>query len=223
MLDDDIKTRVITDVGTGTVVDLVGAVPVGSVEFCSAVARAQGVIMPPPLDYPEPLEPYLGRRVRQGVLAESVGCFVKPLQTKAFEAFLAPTCADRLNQVLVEKGLEPDTACWMSVPVLFVHEWRIYVANHQVIGAAQYDQGDADAQMTSHELGMVQEMIKVWNGAPCAYALDVGRTDRGNLILVEVNDAWATGFYPSGSLRPADFARWCAARWAEMVRAPGMT
>jgi len=217
MLDDTLETRVLNDVEETAAADLVEATPIGSVEFCAAVARAQGATMPLPMDYPAPLMPYLGRSVRHGTLAESAGLFTKPLQTKAFEAFLAPSSSTAHKQALVDRNLDPSTACWISEPVTFVHEWRAYVALRQVLGVAQYDLGEADANMSSLEHGKLLEMIEAWSDAPCAYALDVGRTDRGEFKLVEVNDGWGTGYYPSGSLKPAEYARWCAMRWAEIT------
>lgn len=216
MLDDTIETFVVSDIGSSHRDLLINAVPVGSIEFCAFVAREQGVVMPPPLDYPVQLQRFLGRSVRLGILTESAGCFTKPVQTKAFDAFLAPVTADEHRCALAERMLDPNTPCWISEPVLFQQEWRVYVEKSLILGVAQYDSGEADAELSGSEFALVREMIDAWGDAPSAYAIDVGRSDQGCLLLVEINDGWGTGYYPRGSLRPVDYARWCATRWDEL-------
>lgn len=217
MLNDCLETRIVSNERIIPASDLLDAVPVGSIEFCRSIADAQGLTMPSPIDYPVPLNPYLGRDVRMGILAESSGFFTKPVQTKAFEAFLAPISPEEFRRSLSIRNLDPNTPCWISEPVLFVHEWRVYVEHHRILGVAQYDMGEIDADMSAPELNLVLEMIGAWVDAPDAFAIDSGRTNCGKLLLVEVNDGWGTGYYPRGSLRPTEYARWCATRWMELV------
>lgn len=48
------------------------------------------------------------------------------------------------------------------------------------------------------------------------YALDVGRLASGHVVLVEVNAAWALGFY-RGTCTGADYLTLVATRWREMM------
>ena len=61
----------------------------------------------------------------------------------------------------------------------------------------------------------VIQMIFDYEGAPAAYALDVGVTPDGGVILVEVNDAFALGNYALSSLT---YAEMIIARWNELVQ-----
>lgn len=71
---------------------------------------------------------------------------------------------------------------------------------------------------------MVDAMIVQWRRQPDAYALDIGFID-DEPHLVEVNDAWVTGYYGGGGLSPLMYARWLQARWSEILhqqkRRPG--
>ncbi len=60
-------------------------------------------------------------------------------------------------------------------------------------------------------------MITAWDEQPVAWALDVGFSEKSDdLLLVETNDGWATGFYPE-AMSAGAYAEWLAARWAEIV------
>lgn len=46
------------------------------------------------------------------------------------------------------------------------------------------------------------------------YALDVGLLENTReLALVEVNAAWGTGYYPSGTLSATGYAKWLINGW----------
>jgi len=62
-------------------------------------------------------------------------------------------------------------------------------------------------------------MIAVFDASgevPAAYALDVALTTYRHLVLMEVTDAWAMGFY-RGSCKPLSYARMLTARWNEIA------
>lgn len=214
MLDDRLSVRVVTEVEEISPSDI----PIGSVEFCTEVANRQHIKMPPPLDYPEDLTQFLGRKVWQGILDEGVGCFIKPIQTKLFDAFVAPAEEKNFQKVVAENKLDLNTPCWISNVVHFAHEWRVYVLQKNILGVSQYDLGDEDAHLTEGEMNRIHSMVEVWKTSPAAYAIDVGRTWQGQLVLVEVNDGWATGYYPFGNFKPVQYAQWCAARWMELLK-----
>lgn len=187
------------------------AVPVGSVEFVRAFAAQAGVMMPAPIDYPEALRKWLHRDLWQDTLSNAPpGAFVKPVLTKAFEA------------IAQFRGLEHypersgDELCWISTAVAFEHEWRVYVEGQTIMGVAQYDPGE-DADLTGEQLEELSRMIEAWPEAPSAYALDIGamRQAGEGVALVEVNDAWATGFY-GHAMGPSRYAGWLATRWQEL-------
>lgn len=190
----------------------VHAVPVGSVAFCTAFAHAQGKALPEPLDYPDALRPMLRREVYRGAVSDvHPGQWCKPIETKAFPAqILLP---DRRIIDHMGAPVALDTACWISSPMPVLSEWRVYLLDQRVLGYAQYNVDGPDEDLSAADLDWIQTQVHLWDDAPPAYALDVGRINDGTLALVEVNDAWASGFYPGGSLDPSDYVRWLCARW----------
>lgn len=132
-----------------------------------------------------------------------------------------PILSDTDQRACDDKGLPLplSTACWHSDRVNFLHEWRVYVLDGQVLGDAQYDQGKQDAELSAEERGYVAAMIETWgDDAPIAYALDVGRLADGAFALVEVTDAWGIGYYGNGSCAPRDYARWLEKRWSQFTK-----
>lgn len=188
-----------------------GVIPIGSVEFLRACMTALDVPEPEPLDYPEALRRFFGREIRQAPLLEARDDeWVKPVQTKAFDAAPAGTVR--------QKGrVSPDEPVWISEPSSWRTEHRVYVRDRQILGVAQYDQGDHDEPIAaSGEMEAIHRMIREWPGQPGAYALDVGRRPNGGLDLIEVNDAWGTGRYSRG-ITSRNFVRWLSTRWHEIA------
>ena len=178
-------------------------------EFCRAWRRAVGVREPPPMDYPQPLMPFLGREVMLHVGADCppVGRWVKPVQTKAWPA-------QRIGAGPSQLGPGP---FWSSEHLDLLAEFRVYVLGRAVAGAGRYDDGPNDE--LGYDQAVVDAMIRAYSAsgqAPAAYALDVGVLVDGRTVLVEVTDAWAIGYY-RGTLSAKGYARLLWARWAELA------
>ena len=62
---------------------------------------------------------------------------------------------------------------------------------------------------------VIDNMIKDFTDCPSAFSLDVGLTDDGRTLLVEVNDYWALGSY---GLEGKDYALLCARRMREILK-----
>lgn len=167
-----------------------------------------GVREPAPLDYPQPLMPFLGRKVtlHTGADTPPVGCWVKPVQTKAWPA-------QRIAPDLRAPGPGP---FWSSEHLDMRAEFRVYVLGRAAAGAGRYDDGDDDI---GYDHAAVDSMIRAYASsgqAPAAYALDVAVLADGRTVLVEVTDAWAIGYY-RGTLSARDYVRLLWARWNELV------
>lgn len=61
---------------------------------------------------------------------------------------------------------------------------------------------------------IVEEVVSQFKSAPKGYAIDFGLTDKGQTLLIEVNDGYSLGCY---SLFNLDYAKLLAARWAELT------
>lgn len=176
--------------------------PIGSVEWTREYAVWFGVALPETGTYPKALRPWLLRSVRRGVLADALPSeFVKPVRCKAFTGAI---CRD------LQETADPAEPVWISEPVTWAAEWRVYVKNGTVAGWAQYGEGDDDEP----DMPVVKAMLAAYSG-PAGWALDVGRLDDGRMALVEANDGWALGYY-RGCPRMA-YLETIAARWVELA------
>ncbi len=60
----------------------------------------------------------------------------------------------------------------------------------------------------------MEQCIAQYKSAPAGYAIDFGVTDKGQTILIEVNDGYALGSY---GLFYLDYVKLLSARWAELT------
>lgn len=171
-----------------------------------------GVPRPPSLDYPEPLEPFLGRRVWKTTLKEALDrteekLFVKSVHQKLLTGF---AFTGKFRDKIKMAGIPDDEPMWLSDAKTFVSEYRCFVLRGEVLDARHY-KGDWGV---APDRKVVEAAVAAWPAAPVAYTLDVGVTDEGQTLLVEVNDGFAMGPY---GLLPNYYAQMLEARWEEMT------
>ena len=200
-----------------------GALPVGSVEYVREAMRLSGVAEPEGLSYPKSLASFLQREVLQvPVAAVPTRCFVKPTRTKAFTGFVRDeACPPRddhdREQAAAFARLPADELVWVSMPVHFLSEWRYYVVEGRLAGAARYDP-DGDDGAPPPDARVVAEAIELMRDeaeAPVSFAIDFGVLASGVTALVEVNDGWALGLY-GRALSPRDYYRLLRSRWDQL-------
>jgi hypothetical protein len=187
----------------------------GTVAVHKALAQL-GLPIPSPLNVPEPLSAFTGRRLWTSTLGEIRGkfgadsaeaVFVKPLASaKEFAGLVIATTED-LARV---RHLDDDLAVQVAEPVAFVSEWRYFVLCGKVVGTAHY-KGDC---FTHPDTATVRSAGAAYTGAPAAYGLDFGVTANGRTLLVEANDGFALGCY---GLDPVIYADMLEARWCELA------
>ena len=174
-----------------------------------------GVEIPPPLDYPTSLDPYLGRELRKTTLADVHSqwsnsdnpnpVFIKPVRHKQFTGHTI----ERFSHLAETTDFPKETEIWESTTVDFRSEWRCFVHHGSLVGIKHYV-GDP---WLLPDKKVVIEMIKAYEDAPVAYALDVGVTPSSTL-LVEVNDFFSTGNY---GLSNITYCEMVEDRWKEIV------
>ena len=96
---------------------------------------------------------------------------------------------------------------------LFQCEYRVFVLNRRPFACKHY-RGNS---LIFPDSRVVLEAIEAYSSSPIAYALDVGVTDRGDTLLVEINDGYSLGSY---GLLPIAYARFIEARWKEFWGLP---
>lgn len=198
--------------------------PVGSVEFVHEAIRIAGGAVPAAAPYPDKLCRYLGRRLHTICAGDLHGrWFCKPVELKRFDGIVIDTAENPTlgtphvkAQWQALSGFRPEERLFISEVVTFVSEWRFYVDGGRVLGRARYDPDGAD-EAPEPEQAVVEAMVSAYGrGSP--YALDVGVLDDGRTVLVEVNDAYAIGFY-KGTLTPQQYLAFIAGGWAHIMAA----
>jgi hypothetical protein len=179
-----------------------------------AALKVLGLPKPKPLDYPEELMGWMGRRVWKATLGQirrSVEpTFIKPMdEEKLFTGFIwrgAGMEAVRIAQC------DDDVGVWCSEPVEFVSEHRVYIKDDEILGVYRYK---GDWSVVPDRLA-VTTAVKAFRSSPRALSLDFGITKDGKTLLVEANDGYALGNY--GLVAPL-YAQLLEARWEELTRA----
>lgn len=185
----------------------------GSIQFIQGALRKLNLPIPEPLDYPESLRSFLGRKIHESTINEIANdpdlwnVFVKPKGiAKKFTGRVINSTKD-----LVGCGdLNMNIPVWVSEPTEFIAEWRVFVKYGNVIGVRMY-KGDWRAQ---YDYKIIEKAVESFTNAPAGYSLDFGLTQDGRLLLVEANDGYALGNY---GLFYVDYAKLLSARWAELT------
>ena len=185
----------------------------GSIDFIHSALRKLNIPIPEPNDYPISLKNFIGRNISESTIEKISNnpdlwnVFVKPKGTlKKFAGRLVKTthdlvgCGDRENIVPI----------WVSDPVDFISEWRVFVRYNKIIGVKSY-KGDWRSQ---YDYRIIEDAVRSYENAPAGYAIDFGLTSDGKLLIVEVNEGYSIGSY---GLFYVDYAKLISARWAELT------
>lgn len=109
---------------------------------------------------------------------------------------------------LIDEGKPTIVLC--SDLVDFKVEFRCFIRYRDILDIRRY-KGDWDKVI---DVEVVRQAIADFENQPNAYALDFGVTDKGETVLVEVNEGHSLGSY---GLSAQHYAKFLSARWAEMT------
>lgn len=189
----------------------------GTIPNVHAALRARGIVPPEPLDYPESLREFLGRRIWETTLGEARDSanwplFIKPLnQGKAFPGIVVRAFRNLFSTMT----LEEDFPILASEVLPFSSEWRVFVLNGDVLDIRPYG---SNPFRTTPSRTRIEAMIAAYVDAPAGFALDVGVGEKdGETYLVEVNDSYSLGTY---GLDPMLYAMLIQARWQQLTQRP---
>jgi ATP-grasp domain, R2K clade family 3 len=192
---------------------------VGSVAFVRQALRHLGKQLPEHAPYPDVLSHLLYREVRylssllsaKQLVRKGNRIFVKPAAWKRFTGFVAEYDNDiRFN------GASNWIPVWISDPVQFVSEWRVYVAADVILDIRFANHG-GDKSIKPDTAVITDAIMRLTqNGAPQGYVIDFGVLDTGETALVEMNDGFSFGAYDG---LPAE-TLWVVMlnRWVELTR-----
>jgi hypothetical protein len=184
--------------------------PIGSLEFMKKSAEVLGFEMPKPLNIPESLKIYCGRKTWTCKKNEiKYPCFIKPLdEAKLFTGFVAKKESDLgLYPELI--GYNGDFFC-SEVMDEIKSEWRCFVLNGKILNCSNYS-GDPLIFPSKNRIEM---FLNAYFDAPAGYSLDVCVT-KDETNLVEINDGFALGSY---GCDPQDYFKLLKIRWFEILK-----
>jgi hypothetical protein len=195
-------------------------VAVGSVPFVKYALRQLGKTLPEHVPYPTVLKAMLHRKVKRlptlreakSLLSKGQRFFIKPADGwKRFTGFVAEFNDDyRFN------GVSGSMPVWISEPVNFVSEWRVYVVDGKVLDIRFVDHGGNRNVEPDHATIQNAVAILSASGAPPAgYVIDFGVLDSGETALIEMNDGFSFGAYDGVSAE----TYWAVtvSRWQQLV------
>lgn len=206
--------------------------PVGSVEFFYKYMELTGIEVPYPMGYltfsAKDKQKVFKREIRLDKLADVKDHeFVKP----ADRVKLFTGCPKKD----APKDLDPQTKVWISEPVKFETEYRVYITSNNavssnitsgfnILGWARYDELDVENPPFKPEY-IIDMCKKIYYDAmvsPIAFSIDIGwRPDLQEYDVVEVNDAWSLGLFlnsDKNSNPPSvlEYAEMLMSRWHQI-------
>jgi hypothetical protein len=132
---------------------------------------------------------FLKRQITRQPLGEIAAItfpsFVKPVVPKQFRGGVYPSSVELMAEC---RGLSPDTAVFVSVPVTLTAEARTFVRDGQVLDSAVYEgrENEADAETFVAHLTHAMSL-------PGTVVVDVGFIDGRGWGVIEFNAAWGAG------------------------------
>lgn len=193
----------------------------GTINLCRLVWRSLGIQEPKILDYPEQLQWAMHRSIKTSTLGQfrrllrdneyngyNREYFIKPVKTKLFTGNIFNQ-ESQLDRFIGEVG--SDTPIYLTTPVKFFSEYRVYVHQHKILDVKHY----YGSWRYYPEPYMIDQMVEDINSImPISYSIDVGIIEDGLTALVECNDGYALGNY---GVESKEYATMIRDRWWEIV------
>lgn len=193
------------DISKGTIVS-------GYIRSAHKAFQIIGCPIPDEISIPDELLEFAGRKIWHSTLGQirqdEPYCFIKPL--KGQKLFTGHVRDGNMGYLVQTAGLSDETELLCSEVVRFATEWRGFVLDRKLIGLKNY-KGDFTLIPNAD---LIHQAIEQYTSSPIAYSIDVGVTDEGKTVLVEINDAFALGSY---GLEPDRYVAMIEARWDEIV------
>ncbi len=171
-----------------------------------------------PIDYPEEIMKFSGRRISLFTVEEIISlykkevlcgyyknCFIKPYITKQFITFWLND-----NTLSLLESFDGNTKIWVSQLIDIESEWRIFVHKNRVVGSSYYS---GNFKLTP-DYDYINDIVSTYKSSPVGYTLDIGMLSHDANTIIEVNDFWGIGSY---GLNPERYAAMLIDRYFEIV------
>lgn len=164
---------------------------------------------------PEGCQEFYGRRIWATTMTEvregyedNRFFFIKPL--KIHKAFAGHVTSGNLSDLARTATLDNDFEIMASEVVKFRVEYRLFIHRKRV-AACRFYSGDFRIAL---DFAIADHFVARFKDQPISYSLDLGVTDTGQTLVVEINDAFSLGAYGMSSI---PYTRMVMDRWEEMV------
>lgn len=157
---------------------------------------------------PGELQPFMSRKVEWRSINEvREGQFFKPFEEE--HKLFSPRIKDNTFECdLLISRIEPEKEVIVTEAITLESEFRVYVCQGEILNICFY-KGNP---LKQPKLDTITKMVELVTHYSSAFGLDVGVTDTGETVLVEMNDFCCLGNY---DLRAIAYARCIAIRWEE--------
>lgn len=198
------------------------ALVAGEMEAVVAATKQMRIPIPPPVDYPSALAPFLHRNVWRGRFADlrrhldsnhPDPIFAKPADER--KLFQGRVFRDRAE--LYRIGDLPETTPMLFSDVVpFISEFRFYIIDSSVICRENYDGDPRDVVDNSIVADAITQLDAAGQSF-AAYAIDFGLLRTGETALVEMNDGFSVGTYRE--ISADDYTDFTLTRWSQLLAA----
>lgn len=166
-------------------------IPIGSVEFVTKFLQHFYGLTPKPLNVPEELFHYAGRRIFNGNESSMDGTvgkyFVKSNdKIKGYAEIIGTNKRERFLFDPIPVG-----SYQISEYIDIESEWRAFVYEGKLVGLKNYS-GDFTRWPNTNT---INGMIGNYKTSPIAYTLDIGISDDRGTFVIECHDFFSCGLY----------------------------
>lgn len=188
---------------------------IGSVQATVKFFEACGVKVPEYLGYPDEMEFWYKRKIVKikgsDLYKYEMPYFIKPAKDVKLFTGERITSDFQIQFLHEHYGLNDEMELYLSETIEIISEYRCFVRDGELKGI-QYYSGDFKK---FPNIILLEEMIRDYKSANCAYTLDVGVTKNFNPVLIEINDMWAIGSY---GFNAREYVLMCIRRMNEIAK-----
>ena len=172
-------------------------VPIGSVEFVTEHLQHFHNITPKPLNVPEELFHYAGRKIFNGDESSIEGTigkyFVK--SNDKIKGYAQIIGTDKREQFLYDDI--PIGNYQISEYIPIESEWRAFVYENKLVGLQNYS---GDFTMFPN-VQTIKGMIEMYKSSPITYTLDIGINNDSGRFVIECHPMISVGLYGFADLK----------------------